>query len=148
MGAVAGHLISNPTVTITSEIYSNHSRQRYTHANLARDDEPQLAVVLEASLREVMTQYEMRVKADVRDKGRPRYFYSVSVKITSLGELVPREWKPRVDAAWQRVLQWREENNVVQTWKRVDTYCGTYSDFVDGSSVSFEFRLYSEPEDA
>lgn len=148
MGAVAGHLASNPTVTITSRVYSNGSSQRYTHANLAREDVSHLAVVIEAALREAMTQYDVRVKADIRDKGQPRYFYVVSVKIASLGALDFREWRARVDAAWQRVLQWREENRVAQTWKRVDAYYNPYDDLIDGSSVTVDFRLYNELADA
>jgi hypothetical protein len=95
-----------------------------------------------------MAQYDVRVKADIRDKGKPRYFYNVSVNIASLGALDFREWKARVDAAWQRVLQWREENHVAQTWKRVDAYYNPYSDLIDGSSITVDFRLYNELADA
>jgi len=148
MGAVVGHFASNPTVTITSEIYSNRSSRRYAHANVAMDDVSQCDVVLEAALREAMTQYDARVKADIRDKGQPRYFYNVSVNIASLAALDLREWRARVDAAWQRVLQWRGENHIAQTWKRADVYCNTYSDLFDGSSVTVDFRLYNELADA
>lgn len=145
MGTVVGYFTPSPTVVVASAVVPSDARTYcYVSGDLARDDVSHVAAVIEVALREAITQYETRAASDVQKKGRPRYWYCVELRIKSLGALAINEWKPHVDTAWQRVLQWRKEHDVAQSWKRLEARSEAYSDIIDGAALTFDFLLYNE----
>ena len=118
--------------------------KNYDTTNIPCTEERQMGPAIDVALRGALSHYDAKVAQHIQATGRPRDAYRLSVWVVGDNEPSLEQWRPRVRAAWDRVLKIREKCQDLATWKYAEHSIHSTFNFFSGPALIFSFVLTSE----